>query len=242
MKNFILYKGPSVLDGSPIVVLAVVKSNNRKTGSMIQTHILRDDISPLDAIKNGQDSSICGNCPLRQGIGGACYVNVGQGPNSAWKSYKKGNYATPSMDEIKTMLKGKLVRLGAYGDPAAVPVSVWNEALENARGWTGYTHQSKHKNFDTAILKWCMVSAETANQAKEYHAQGLRTFRVITEDAPRFDNEIECPSEQGYSCVECKKCDGAQSQGESITIMVHGSRSNKHNKKYANANLIAVAS
>ena len=240
MKNFILYKGPSVLDGSPIVVLAVVNSSNPKTVGMIQTYILRDDMSPIDAKNSHKDDAICGNCPLRQNIGGACYVNIGQGPNNAWKAYKRGNYAEPSMKVIRTWLAGRMVRLGAYGDPAAVPASVWAESLEFARGATGYTHQANHKNFDPAILEWCIVSAETAKQAAEYHAQGLRTFRVITEGAEQFDNEMACPSEQGISCIECKACNSATNSDRSITIKVHGVRANKHTKKYGNANLIAV--
>ena len=43
----IIYRGPSLLDGKPIVVIAVglnSSSKNRKTGNMLQTYILRDDI------------------------------------------------------------------------------------------------------------------------------------------------------------------------------------------------------
>jgi hypothetical protein len=79
-KGYILYKGPSVLDGAPIVVIATMSTNNGKTGDMVQTWILRDDVSPLEATKTGQDSSVCGECPHRHYLGGACYVTVFQAP------------------------------------------------------------------------------------------------------------------------------------------------------------------
>ena len=39
--GYVIYKGPSLLDGAPIVVIAVIGSGNTKTGDMVQTYILR---------------------------------------------------------------------------------------------------------------------------------------------------------------------------------------------------------
>lgn len=64
MRNFIFYRGPSKLDGSQIVGITV-HSGNRKTGSMIQTWIIRDDVHPVVASRTGADSAICGICPHR---------------------------------------------------------------------------------------------------------------------------------------------------------------------------------
>ena len=64
-RGFVMYQGPSVLDGQPIVVVATMSTSNIKTGQMIQTWILRDNINPVEASKAGDDSSICGNCPHR---------------------------------------------------------------------------------------------------------------------------------------------------------------------------------
>ena len=58
----IIYQGPSLIDGAPIMVLAQSNSNNRKTGDMVQTYIQRSDIDPITASRTGQDSSICGDC------------------------------------------------------------------------------------------------------------------------------------------------------------------------------------
>ena len=47
--GYILYQGPSNIDGKPIVVIATGfanKSANGKTGDMIQTWIIREDIAP----------------------------------------------------------------------------------------------------------------------------------------------------------------------------------------------------
>jgi len=40
----IIYRGPSVLDGAPIVVVATYSKRNKKTGTMVQTYIIRDDM------------------------------------------------------------------------------------------------------------------------------------------------------------------------------------------------------
>ena len=67
---YLLYDGPSRLDRAPIIVLATgidTPSKNQKTGPMVQTYILRKDISPSEAVRSGADYSICGNCIHRGG-------------------------------------------------------------------------------------------------------------------------------------------------------------------------------
>ena len=66
--GYVLYRGPSKIDGKPIVMIATgfkTGSGNVKTGAMIQTWILREDVEPHTAQKTGDDESICGNCPHR---------------------------------------------------------------------------------------------------------------------------------------------------------------------------------
>ena len=65
MKSAIIYNGLSLLDGKPIVVIATYSNRNTKTGHVVQTYILREDINPLEASKTGEDYSICGDCPMR---------------------------------------------------------------------------------------------------------------------------------------------------------------------------------
>ena len=63
--GFIFYRVPSQIDGAPIVGIATVDSGNRKTGSMVQSWIIRDDVHPVVASRTGADSAICGDCPHR---------------------------------------------------------------------------------------------------------------------------------------------------------------------------------
>lgn len=237
----VLYEGPSVLDGKPIVAIATFNSGNKKTGQMIQTWILRQDRTPVLATKTGADESVCGSCPHRHYLGGACYVNVGRAPQGVWKTWNAGKYPLVT-DEHWKYFEGREVRLGAYGDPAAVPVSVWIPVVNAAKGHTGYTHQMSHPNFDPAILAYCMASADTPSQAAKMRKQGARTFRVKTEDAPLMPGEIECLFyDKGLTCRECMLCDGAAKGGVSIAVTVHGSLRKRYETKYAKANDKVIA-
>ena len=253
MNGFVLYRGPSVLDGAPIVVIATLSSNNVKTGpkgksNMVQTWILREDIHPIDASKAGADSSICGACPHRHSLGGACYVNIGQAPAAIWKAYQRGSYADLSDLNsaehavlIQHHLTGRAVRLGAYGDPAAVPFEVWQNMLAHGvTHWTGYTHQARHPNFDVRLFRYCMASADTPKQAQKLQDRGARTFRVKTAGAQLLKGELTCKSDtEGTKCIDCGLCNGADSKAPSIVIDVHGSRSNRFTAALGGAQLIA---
>ena len=108
LNKAILYEGPSLIDGQPIVAIATYSDKNTKTGLMVQTYILCQNIDPRDANKTGQDFSICGTCPLK-GIPTldpkrklaekrTCYVRIDQGSLIVWKAYQKGSY--PKTNEI----------------------------------------------------------------------------------------------------------------------------------------------
>ena len=223
-KGFVLYDGASVLDGAPIVVVATLETSNAKTGAMVQTWILRSDIEPHKAIKSGEDSSVCGNCPQRHHSNGSCYVMTHQAPLSVYRSYKRGLYPTYSSAEHSSILAGRALRLGAYGDPAAVPFEVFAPLVELASVHTGYTHQIAHKAFDKRYLSVCQVSADTPKQALKYQALGAKTFRVALPDDSLYDNEIECLADsKGIQCIDCGLCDG---QSKNIAIVVHGQRKN----------------
>src|SRR5208282_2367359 len=104
---------------------------------MIQTYILRTDMEPQTAIKIGADASICGDCRHRgdgTGKGRTCYVNVGQGPLGVYRAFKRGKY--PANDFQLDIGDGRIVRLGTYGDPAAVPAHLWQYLVNNADGHT----------------------------------------------------------------------------------------------------------
>jgi hypothetical protein len=216
----VLWEGPSALDGNQIAVIATgirKASANPKTGPMVQVWILRADVRPDRAVKSGADASVCGGCKFRPANGGGCYVKTFQAPLSVWKSYRAGQY--PAADGSE--LVGKRVRLGAYGDPGAVPASVWTRALEGVTGWTGYTHQWRHRPDLKAL---CMASVDDAAEAAEASALGWRYFRVrALGEAIVLAKEIECVNtSSGKSCYDCGLCKGATLGAKSIYIDAHG--------------------
>jgi hypothetical protein len=144
MKSGIIYKGPSLLDGKPIVVIATYSKRNIKTGEVVQTYILVDGINPLEASKTGADFSICGDCAMRgevttdpnrkQAKNRRCYVNLGQGVLIVYKSFLRGVYAmADNIAARKSIGRGRFVRIGTYGDGAAVPDYVWEESTFRSR-------------------------------------------------------------------------------------------------------------
>ena len=226
MKSAIIYNGPSLLDGQPIVVIATYSNRNKKTGHVVQTYILRSDINPLEASKTGADYSICGDCTMRgevttdpqrkQAKGRRCYVNLGQGVLIVFKAFLRGVYQE---GDPRTMGRGRFVRVGTYGDPGAVPSRVWDELLSEADTWTAYSHQSGWRP-DIA-----MQSADDYAQALAHWKNGHRTFRVIADlgDLDRA-NEALCPASKEAGrraqCTACKLCRGS-SKAKSIAIAEH---------------------
>jgi hypothetical protein len=130
----VFYRGPSLLTGDPIVAIATGLeggSLNPKTGPLVQTWILRADLRPMDAKRANLDDAICGDCKLRGagGLGAVCYVPAWLGPLSVYKAFTRGLYPEASWPELQALVEGRHVRLGAYGDPAAVPFEVWRTLL-----------------------------------------------------------------------------------------------------------------
>ena len=228
MSGYVVYEGPSLLDGAPIVMIATDGSSNRKTGDMIQTWILRSDVKPMEAVKDGRDASICGDCRHRGelGKGRSCYVTVHQAPNSVYAAYKRGSYGPfPGPD----LFVDRKIRLGAYGDPAAVPYEVLFNVLGRAAGWTGYTHAWRRA--DPRLRNLCMASCDSVAEHLDAASRGWRVFRTRLPDeraAPRLHGEALCPAseEAGHklTCETCMACSGAGLSGRRghIVISAHG--------------------
>ena len=226
--GIILYEGPSLLDGAPIVAIATGianKSKNSKTGAMVQTWILRGDVHPIDALRSGQDASICGDCRHRGDHGKArtCYVNM-MGPSQVWKAYKAGGYQSLSAATTPLAFSGRTVRLGSYGDPAAIPVRHWTNALRYAKVWTGYTHAWRRFSELNGL---CMASVDTEQEAQEAQLKGWRTFRIRGSRDPLMPGEVVCPASQEAgkktTCELCRACGGNSSKARApIAIVAHG--------------------
>lgn len=234
--GIIVYEGPSRLDNKPIVVIATglkQNSTNAKTGAMIQTYILRQDIAPAEAVKTGEDVSICGDCVHRgdgTGKGRSCYVTLFHGPRGVYGAYSRKVYAKADLKDVAKAVGGRMVRLGTYGDPAAVPLSVIEALTKSALGHTGYTHQWRKAGRDYA--KYCMASADTEADMHEAHNLGFRTFRVTSGPNENIKGlEIVCPASEEAgrktSCVDCKACMGTSGKAKvSIQIAAHGAGKN----------------
>lgn len=229
--NRVIYDGPSVLDPRVgIVVIAGWQSMNRKIGPMVQLWILTRDWSPIDAVKTGTDAAICGNCPHRGpggGVGRSCYVEWWRAPNNIHQALASAKRETPKWFALRVRLRKHRLRIGAYGDPAAVPLKVWTPLIEAADGWTAYTHQWRDARF-AALRSWCMASVDSEEEQAEASRAGWRTFRVRpSTSAPVLTSEIVCPaSDEGGNrvvCAECELCKGAARPAKSIVIAAHGS-------------------
>jgi hypothetical protein len=229
IRGFVFYDGPSALDGAPIIGVAVLRSANTKTGDMVQTFILRADMAPLAAIDSGADASICGDCVHRGDDTRVrtCYVDVAKSVQSVYSAWIRGAYPLMSPAQGARMLAGRAVRLGAYGDPAAIPARHWRALLRYAAGRTGYTHQWRQAHAQ-GLRGLVMASADSASERDTARAMGWRTFRVRGADEPMGAREFACPAspEAGArrQCVTCQACDGA-ARGPaqaSVAIIVHG--------------------
>lgn len=241
-RGYIIYRGPSLLNQAPIVAAVVAESANPKTGAMSQAYILPDnDSGPVAAIRSGDDVSVCGDCKHRPRNAGTCYVVVRQGATQVWRSLRAGAYVdmTSYVDIVSEILAGKMMRLGAYGDPAAVPVEVWREVTSCLSGWVGYTHQWRDAAAQP-LRELCMASVDTPREMDLARAMGWRTFRVRLSDEPLQHRESVCPAsaEAGHKlqCATCRACDGLRSERKgSIAILLHGNHVRQREAQFIEA-------
>lgn len=236
----VLWRGMSRLEpGVRIVVIATSvrpKSRsqvNRKTGDLVQTWILLEDVSPIDALRTHADSAVCGDCPLRprgeESELRACYVHIGM-VQQIWAAYKDGLYPEIS-DYGPHPFRNRIVRLGSYGDPAAVPYDeVWRWVLtrSGAAGWRGYTHQ--WRTCDPRLSSAVQASCDSPRDLKAARQTGTwRAFRTRLPDEPLRKDEVACPAsaEAGKrsTCENCSLCNGSDERGDArpdVAIVAHG--------------------
>jgi hypothetical protein len=239
MNGFILYRGPSEIDGKPIVVAVVgleTGGSNSKTGSMAQVYILPDGINPIKAIHTGDDHSVCGTCihrgrividpktGLRKNVDRTCYVTMFRGPRVVYDGLQRGLYPDVPLSRARRLLAHLRMRVGAYGDPGAVPMSIWDVALDRVAELNSYTHLWKQFPMLSAF---CMASVDTEEEREEAKALGFRTYRVRCTDDPVLKGEGQCPASnelgKAVQCAQCMLCGGARTNAKAdITIIAHG--------------------
>lgn len=219
-------------ESDTVVVIATLKSKNRKTGPMVQVWILHRNVSPIDAVKLGLDSVVCFDCGHRAkgGVGfeeRTCYVNL-RSPQAIWKAYRRGRYPQLAFEGYSAVFGERKVRFGAYGEPVLIPVGMLWEIISHSRGWTGYTHQWRRPEF-AQYRAYLMASCDSAEDYKLAHEMGWRTFRVRSKDEPLLEGEISCPASDEMNhkttCIRCGLCNGARIEEtrKSVGIIVHGS-------------------
>lgn len=227
---FVIYDGPSRLNGKPIIAVMTFGSINPKTGDMAQTWILDKNTPPHKAIQTGADESVCGDCALRGtplgtiNKGRRCYVTMHMAPRAVHQAYHNGSYREPEPTELNAWLQTYSTRLGSYGEPAALPRRIINGITKRARGWTSYTHQ--WRRFKGLIMN-SMASVESLKDARAAWAKGWRTFRILQPGEKLTRNEILCPASkeagQLTTCEDCRLCQGLSSgTWKSIGIYDHG--------------------
>lgn len=231
--GLIVYRGPSMLTGRPIVAIVTFKSRNPKTGPMAQLWILSDEgQTPGAAIRSGADASICGACPLRAWTADGrkqvrrCYVNP-MGPASVYRAFLAGRYPVATPYLLWLYLTGRSLRLGAYGDPGALPIDVVRTLTAFVRRWTGYTHA--WRTIDAAWAGYVMASADAAADRDAARQAGYRVFRVRTAAEPVAPNEVTCPaSDEAGKRTTCERCAlcagnaGRHANLKDVVILAHG--------------------
>jgi hypothetical protein len=225
-QNLVLYDGPSMLNGERILVIATAQNGNRKIGAMLQLWII-PAISPIAAVKSGADASVCGDCKMRgdgHGRQRSCYVEWWRAVENIWQNWAKGKTRPISPQVFATAFPRLQLRIGAYGDPVAVPLEVWQWLLCTAAGWTAYTHQWRRA--PAGFKGWCMASVESLEEQQAAAALGWRTYRARLQGEPALATEAVCPaSEEGGHkalCAGCSLCRGLSRPAKHVTILAHG--------------------
>lgn len=229
LHGFIAWKGKSEIDGNPIVLIitrGMKGGENKKTGAMVQTYILRSDMSPLEAAKTGEDFSICGDCRHTKSNQGTCYVRVETGPLIVYKGIALQRYPRISPKRAEKELAGDIVRIGSYGDPCAVPFRIWETILGKSSAWSGYTHQWKNPRM-LPFAKFCMASCDSLEENKQAIEKHWRSFLVVPKETKKIEGSFLCPASEEagrkLTCIECKACSGTGSgRKASVFIPVHG--------------------
>lgn len=126
---------------------------------------------------------------------------------------------------MRALLQGRKLRLGTYGDPAAAPVELWALLVSLSAGHVGYTHQWQAHGFNAAAWSpLVMASADTAAEAAQASAMGMRYFRVSI-GVDRQPLEVTCPASveggRKAQCSDCMLCAGTSKHARSIVIADH---------------------
>lgn len=225
--SVVVYRGPSRLNGEPIVAILTGlgrPSKNAKTGPMAQLWILPLEEAPHVASREGRDQSVCGDCPRRRSVAASrgltkCYVRPHEAPRSVWVAWRQAPVDVGAACRA-LVATGRPLRLGAYGDPAALPVELLRQLTAAAVRWTGYTHAWRRF---PEVQPFVMASVDTEAEAAAAAAAGWRYFRAA-EDGQPLPGEVLCPASgpvKRTTCARCGLCAGTSRPARSVYIPAH---------------------
>lgn len=230
----VAYRGPSLLDEGTIRVAVhslQEGSKNRKLGRMAQVMIAPDDAAPHVAARRGTDRAVCGDCVHRPVNGGTCYTVL---PLYFPEIWKRTSALNADLDAACRAIRdcGFPLRIGSWGDPAAVPYEMLARLVNAARGdsesprHTAYTNS--WRTGDGRLADMAMASVLSSEERDEAKSLGYRTFRIRTPDMPVLPGEMICPAtlkrETPLTCSVCLACSGAESLvKKDIVVVGHGS-------------------
>jgi len=232
MKNkngLILFKGKSLINNKKIVVIVTglnAKTMNAKTGNMLQTWILYDDMEPHKAFKVREyGETVCGNCPHAGYNNNSCYVKWFHAPLNVYKAYKNNRYDYFNGDY--EIFRNKSIRFGSCGDPSLIPLYMVKKMIDVCKNHTGYTHQWSN-NFAIRFKGLFMASVDSFEEYLKASSLGFKCFYVKHESVEDPKNFIHCPAsierDQKTSCNLCNMCNGNKAD---IVINAHGNTKNR---------------
>ena len=261
-KNWLeLWRGPSVIDGHPVVLLAQLASRNSKIGGAVGLYIWSQRNKP--SVMRGT-GGMCPKCPIKA----VCYNQSGRLTSVYDKSWAvrvaSGRVLKPEREDFSRHLSGRLLRWGVDGDIGAVPLEVIravNAATGLASGHLAYTHHHKR----TELQSVAMASTGSFAEAVKLEKMGWRCYLSLPARGwngrkDRFTGKIKadfvelvrtgkresglllwcslCPNyTSGLKCSSCKMCDGLSgNRAGHIVAPLHGPKAIQAVKggRYAN--------
>jgi len=193
-------------------------SSNSKTGDMVQLAILPIDNKPTKALKDRQLPN-CLDCALIP----TCYVNT----VSLNEVYKK------TVDQAVSAVPKQLrapVRLGSWGDPGLLPLSLLQQLIRAAGSHTGYTHlwQDIAPSYSQVLMASIdhLTAKKQGLEVDELKRlawnNGYRTYTITQPGEQESAQERSCLYiTNNTQCRYCKLCNGAGSK-RSIAAPLHG--------------------
>ena len=223
MASKILFKDKSNYTGKEVVSTITYTSTNIKTGNIPQITFLPVASKPTDAIKNGEDESVCGNCRLRPinhkdtpMEDKPCYVNCGYGPNAIHKTLDK-----IEIHKVKTG-QYEIGRIGAWGGCDSIPKDSVLKIRSMFKKVLNYTHDWENEK-SNYLKAFTMASVHNLKDKIKANKLGFRTFRTVKNGDVKIEkDEIYCPNfTKGIQCKACGLCGGSEIKAKNIVIPIH---------------------